>query len=146
VTAAPITVRAMTAADLAAAQPLLAQLGYALSPEEVRRRFAAVTAAGDHAAFVAESAGRVIGLLHVYGRPALEKPPEAIVQALVVDATIRRGGVGARLMAAAERWAADQGFGSVALSSNVVRNDAHAFYRRRGYDVIATGHWFRKAL
>jgi GNAT superfamily N-acetyltransferase len=143
---APIVVRPMTEADLAAARPLLAQLGYDMAPEEVRRRFATVTGAADHAAFVAESDGRVIGLVHVYGRPALEKPPEAIVQALVVDATIRRGGVGARLMDVAERWAAEHGFTSVALSSNVVRDDAHAFYRRRGYAEIATGHWFRKAL
>jgi GNAT superfamily N-acetyltransferase len=139
-----VDVRVMTADDAATAQPLLAQLGYDISAEEVARRFAAVTGAEHHAVFVAQVGARVVGLLHVYARPALEKPLEAIVQALVVDSTARRAGVGARLMDVAERWAAERGLHSMALSSNVVRDDAHAFYRARGYDVIATGHLFRK--
>jgi GNAT superfamily N-acetyltransferase len=141
-----LRVRAMTADDAVAAQPLLAQLGYEMGLDEVTRRFAAVAAAKDHGVFVAEADDRVVGLLHIYARPALEKPPEAIVQALVVDATGRRGGIGARLMEVAERWAAEGGFRSVTLSSNVVRADAHAFYAACGYTVVATGHLFRKDI
>jgi GNAT superfamily N-acetyltransferase len=136
----------MTADDAAAVQPLLVQLGYDMSVAEVTQRLASVLGAENHAVFVAQSAERVVGLLHIYARPALEKPPEAVVQALVVDATGRRGGVGARLMDVAERWAAERGFRSVALSSNVVRDDAHAFYTARGYALVATGHLFRKRL
>ena len=143
---AVIVVRAMTVDDLSAVQPLLAALGYALDAAEIARRFACVAAAPDHAVMVAQSGGRIVGLLHLFARPALEKPPEAIVQALVVDATLRRGGVGARLMAEAERWAAARGYASVALSSNVTRDVAHAFYEARGYARSATAHQFRKTL
>lgn len=139
-------VRAMTVDDAAAVQPLLAQLGYAMTVDAVTARFATVANHDDHGAFVAQQGDRVVGLLHIYGRPALEKPPEAIVPALVVDATIRRGGVGAQLMAIAERWAADRGFASAALSSNVTRGDAHAFYTARGYEPVATAQLFRKTL
>ncbi len=143
---AAITVRAMTNADLVAARPLLAQLGYALSPEEVASRFARVAAAPDHAVMVAQLDGRVVGLLHVFARPALEKPPEVIIQALVTDETLRRSGVGNILMDEAERWAVDRGFTSVSLSSNVVRDGAHAFYEARGYVRTATAHQFRRDL
>jgi GNAT superfamily N-acetyltransferase len=48
--------------------------------------------------------GALVALCHVFARPALDKPPEAIVQALVVDQACRGEGVGRIMMAAAERW------------------------------------------
>ena len=142
----PILVRAMTADDLGAARSLLAQLGYAVEAPELARRFATVAATDGHAVLVAHAGAAVVGLLHVYARPAIEKPLEAIVQALVVDAMQRQRGIGGLLMDAAERWAAARGLPAVALSSNVVRAEAHAFYAGRGYTVVATGHLFRKYL
>ena len=49
-------------------------------------------------------------------------------------------------MAAAEAWALDRGFRSVALSSHVSRAAAHAFYQTIGYQDIATARLFRKDL
>src|SRR3546814_399340 len=141
-----MTIRPMAPADLPAARILLDQLGYALSPDEVAARFAIVTAASDHAVFVAEADGAVAGLLHVYFRPALDKPPEAVVQALVVDKARRGGGIGRALMAEAERWAAGRGLGSVTLSSHISREAAHAFYRALGYVVASDSLWLRKEL
>src|SRR5260221_5200933 len=113
----------MTADDLAAARPLLAQLGYEVDATDLARRVATVLEADGHALFVAQSGDRVVGLLHIYARPAIEKPVEAVVQALVVETTRRKSGIGGRLMAAAERWTVARGLTSVALSSNVVRAD-----------------------
>jgi GNAT superfamily N-acetyltransferase len=79
-------------------------------------------------------------------RPALDKPPEAVVQALVVDQAVRGSGVGKIVMAAAEAWVKDRGFVSVALASNVTRDEAHAFYEAIGFQRAATSHLFRKAL
>ena len=141
-----IPVRAMIRADLPAVRDLLEQLGYALDSAEVARRFAAVVSAPGHAAMVAEVAGRVAGLVHVYARPALENPAEAIVQALVVDDAHRRGGLGRALMAAAEAWALARGLRSLALSSNVARTGAHAFYHALGYRTAATALILRKEL
>lgn len=141
-----IPVRAMARADLPAVRDLLEELGYPLALEEVARRFAAVTAAPDHAVRVAEAAGRAAGLVHVYARPALENPTEAIVEALVVDSAQRRSGVGRALMAAAEDWAIARGIHSLALSSNVARSGAHAFYHTLGYRTAATALILRKEL
>ena len=87
-----------------------------------------------------------MALLHVYGRAALEKPPEAVVQALVVREGIRGKGVGRLMMARAEEWAVAQGYRYVSLSSQVARDAAHDFYRRLGYERYATSHQFRKRL
>lgn len=139
-------VRPANTDDLSAIRGLLTQLGYDLEPDDVRARLAAVLDATGHAVLVGDRAGQVIALLHLYARPALEKPPEVIVQALVVAARDRQGGVGKAMMAAAERWARDHGFRSVALTSHIKRADAHAFYAALGYHMAATSHLLRKAL
>lgn len=68
------------------------------------------------------------------------------MQALVVDEANRGSGAGRTMMAAAETWAADHGFASVALGSRVSRSGAHAFYEAIGYRREATSHLFRKTF
>jgi GNAT superfamily N-acetyltransferase len=99
-----LTIREIAVEDLPEVRKLLAQLGYNLEAAEVRDRYEAVTKAADHSLSVAERNAQVIGLLHLYARPALDKPPEVIVQALVVDEAARGKGVGRMLMEVAERW------------------------------------------
>ena len=141
-----LTIRQTALADLPYVPKLLAQLGYELAEAEVRRRYEMVVKAPGHTLLVAEQDGGVIGLLHLYVRPALDKPPEVIVQALVVDEAARGRGVGRMLMEVAERWAGQRGFMSVALTSHVARAEAHAFYERLGYRIEATSHLMRKKL
>ena len=147
-TAGPLPrVRAATAADAAALEPLLAQLGYALEEAEIRRRIERIASAGGHYLVVAEDAdGALTAMLHVYGRAALEKPPEAVVQALVVRDDLRGQGVGRAMMALAENWARDAGYRYISLSSQTSRDAAHAFYEGIGYARYATSHQFRKSL
>jgi GNAT superfamily N-acetyltransferase len=142
----PIRLLSMICDDIAGCVPLLAQLGYEMTVAEATQRVRDVLSTPDHSVLAAEIDGRVVGLLHVFVRPALENPREAVVQALVVDRACRRTGVGRMLMAEAERWGSERGCRSVVLSSNVVRTPAHAFYAALGYRVAATAHVFRKPL
>jgi GNAT superfamily N-acetyltransferase len=141
-----VRLRPMTRDDIAQSVPLLAQLGYELSAEELAQRFAAVTATPDHSLVVAEAEGRIVGLLHVFARPAIENPREAVVQAIVVDRARRRSGIGMALMAEAERWGGEHECRSVMLSSNAARAPAHAFYAALGYHTAATSYVLRKEL
>lgn len=142
----PIRLRAMTLADVSDGAPLLTQLGYAMTADELAARVGDVLSTPDHSVLVAESDGRVVGLVHVFVRPAIENPREAVVQALVVHHAHRRAGVGRMLMVAAERWGNERGCRSVVLSSNVARAPAHAFYAALGYRVAATSYVLRKPL
>ena len=141
-----IAIREMGPLDISACRLLLFQLGYDLTLQEVKRRYGAIQEKQDHAVFVGEQDGQVVALLHVYERPAFDKPPEVIVQALVVDQNWRGIGVAKTMMNVAERWAANRGFSSVALTSSVSRSGAHSFYERIGYKAEATSHLFRKYI
>jgi GNAT superfamily N-acetyltransferase len=136
----------MSTADIAQAVPLLAQLGYEVPSGELTRRLREVFSTPDHAVLVAEIGGRFAGLLHVFARPALENPREAVVQAIVVDETYRRASLGRALMAAAEHWGKAHNCRSVMLISNATRAPAHSFYAALGYRVSATSLVLRKLL
>jgi len=141
-----IKVRNMAEADLPSVQPLLRQLGYDLTLNELEQRFNLVVKSPEHSVLVCEAEGKVVGLLHIYGRPALEKPAEAIIQSIVVDKAYRKVGIGNKLVAAAELWATKQGYGSIALYSRTDRDDAHAFYSQMDYRAKAVTHLLQKGL
>lgn len=128
--------------DLGGARDLLRHLGYDIPETELAGRIACVLEAADHHLVMAEFEGRMAGLLHVFKRPALEKPCEAVVQAIVVDASLRGRGIGRALMRLAEAWAKAQGLGSVALHTR----KAQTFYEGLGYGRIASSDLMRKAL
>jgi ribosomal protein S18 acetylase RimI-like enzyme len=133
-------------ADKAAVHRLIGQLADAPDAAEFRRRFDRVSAALDHRVIVAEAKGEVVGVLHVFERPALEKSCEAVVQALVVDSAQRSAGVGEALMREAEAWATGRKLSSVALYTRVDRDRARAFYERIGYRQKATSRLMGRDL
>lgn len=136
----------MVAADRDPVVGLLAQLGYAIAPKDLDRRIATIRQTDDHALWVACANDDIVGFLHIFARPALEKPPEAVVQAMVVEAACRHGGIGRQLMDKAEEWTRNRGFSSIALSSQINRSGAHAFYEKLGFQTAATSHLLRKEL
>ncbi len=141
-----MVVRPIDEADIAPAAGLLKQLGYPMSVAEVVRRLAVVRAAHGHRVWVADDGGEVVGLMHAFFRPALDKPPEVVVQALVVDASRRSRGIGEQLMHVAEQFAREADSATVSLYSGVSRTDTHRFYERLGYAKLGASVQMRKVL
>jgi len=101
----------------------------------------------EHAVFVAEAAGkRVIGWLHVSVSHLLETPLRAEVNGLVVADDQRSLGAGRRLLETAEEWARRKKCTAMSVRSNVIRERAHRFYERSGYQHYKTQKAFRKSL
>ncbi len=136
--------REATAADAAALAALSTQLGYPAQPGEAAERLSALGPAG--AVLVAEEDGTVLGWIHVCGVRFFQSPPFAEIGGLVVDAAARGKGVGKLLVQAAVRWAAEQGYGKLRVRSNMVREDAHRFYEREGFQRVKTQAVFDRRL
>ncbi len=158
-----VRVRAMIAVDAERVADLCTQLGYPSTAAEVAARFAVLQASSDHAVFVAtddaapppaaggrgarpEGPGTVVGFVHVHQAATLEGGPWAEIGGLVIDQAARGRRIGQLLVAAAERWAVARRYPEMRVRSNVIRERAHEFYRRLGYDVVKTQVNFRKAL
>lgn len=130
---------------------LSGELGYPAVEEELRRRLEELAGRPEHAVFVAESVrekgrGEVVGWLHVSLSYHLESDPFAEVLGLVVAGSQRSSGVGATLVSEAEAWARDRGVRELRVRSNVVRERAHGFYLRQGFQRIKTQAVFSKVL
>jgi GNAT superfamily N-acetyltransferase len=143
-----IRIREAVKSDVARLAPLCGQLGYPSSEKQVAERLAGILAAApEHALFVAETqAGELAGFLDVFVMRTIDSDTRAEVAALVVDEEQRSQNVGQRLIERAEEWARRWGCTAIGLRSNVVRERAHRFYERLGYQHIKTQKAFRKPL
>ncbi|HLY60474.1 MAG TPA: GNAT family N-acetyltransferase [Terriglobia bacterium] len=142
-----IFVRLATIDDAAALAGLSTQLGYPTSEDDARRRMAQISGNPENVVFVvALPDGRVVGWLHAYLCHLVESDLYAEIGGLVVDQQHRRSGAGRLLMQHAEHWARGKSCKTVSLRSNVIREGAHAFYHRLGYEVVKTQSAFRKVL
>lgn len=141
-----LSLRSLTVEDAVKVAALTVQLGYELEPEEARARTAAVLGASGHRAFGAFSGDILLGYLHCYQAPTIDKGMMLRVQALVVDERVRGSGAGRTLMTEAERLARELGCSIVTLSSNERRTGAHAFYERIGYQRSSPSYSFTKQI
>ena len=132
---ASIEIRGIEPDDAAAAALLSGELGYPIDASGMRARIEHLAAQPDHAVFVATRNGEVIGWIHVLGVLHMQAEPRAEIGGLVVTASARSGGIGARLVQRAEQWASAQGFATVLVRSQIARDDAHRFYLREGYEL-----------
>lgn len=98
----------------------------------VERSLDESTAAG-HAVYLAVVAEEVVGLISVGTREHFTGEVDAYVGELVVAESMERRGIGARLMQAAELWAAEHGFMRLTLETGAANAGARAFYASLGY-------------
>jgi GNAT superfamily N-acetyltransferase len=142
-----LTIRRAKNADAPQIAVLAGQLGYPSTMVQMRKRLHGIKPASQHAVFVAELAkDGVIGWIHVSRQPLLEVEIRAEVNGLVVAEDQRSLGAGARLLAVAENWARKHGCKGMSVRSNVIRDRAHKFYERLGYEHYKTQKSFRKTL
>jgi GNAT superfamily N-acetyltransferase len=142
-----LKIRRAKSGDAAQLAELTGQLGYPSTVAQIRERWRRIRLLSQHTILVAESKNEgVVGWLHVSKQPLLESDMRAEVNGLVVADGQRSLGAGARLLAAAEKWARKQGCKGMSVRSNVIRERAHKFYERNGYEHYKTQKSFRKPL
>jgi GNAT superfamily N-acetyltransferase len=132
--------------DAERAAELSTQLGYPTTAKEMLRRLAQVLQLEDHAVYVAESDGRVVGWGHVCVRPLVQVDRAAEIEGLVVDEVCRGQGIGRLLIRQIERWVREKGCNTIYVRSNIIRERAHGFYQGLGHENIKTSLTFRKTL
>ena len=140
-------IRAPREQDYARLAELAGQLSYPSTADEIAQRLAAMAGSREHAVFVAETqVGEIAGWIAVFISRGLEVNPRGEISGLIVDERFRSQAVGKHLLARAEKWVREQGCDVVGLRSNVIRDRAHAFYLREGYQHSKTQKTFRKNL
>ena len=130
------TVRPATVSDAGSVAGLAGQLGYPTTTARAAERLEPIAADSGQAFLVAESAGVVVGWIHVHVTRLVEAEPFAELGGLVVDEAHRGRGAGRALMTAAEDWIRANRIAKLRVRTRSDRLDAHAFYEARGYSLI----------
>jgi GNAT superfamily N-acetyltransferase len=142
-----VRIRPVSVADVEQLAELCGQLGYPSTPQQVRQRLEAILHDPDHAVLVAEIEGNsVVGWIHLFIYKLLVADPQASLGGLVVAEAYRGRDIGQRLLQAGELWAEEKGCWSIYLRSNVIREQAHLFYEKRGFERVKTQLALRKRL
>jgi GNAT superfamily N-acetyltransferase len=142
-----VKIRRARASDAPQLAELSGQLGYPTTAAEIKKRLRRLKPAGQNALFVADSPGAgVVGWAHVSVTHLVEVGTRAELNGLIVAEGQRSLGAGARQLQAAEHWAHKRGCPSMSVRSNVIRERAHKFYERQGYEHYKTQKAFRKEL
>ena len=142
-----IIVRRARTNDAPQLAELSGQLGYPTTAKEIAKRMRKLKPASQNALFVAESHNwGVVGWAHISVTHLVEVGTRAELNGLIVAEGQRSLGAGARLLEAAEEWARKHGCPSMSVRSNVIRERAHKFYERQGYEHYKTQKAFRKSL
>lgn len=146
-TASGARIREARLEDAAALAGLATQLGYPSTPEELAARLKRILGQPDQCVLVAETDGNEPrGFAHIAAGMALQSGEKAELVGLVMEESLRGRGIGRKLVAASERWAASHGFGTMVVRCNLVRTDTHRFYEQLGYECSKTQKHFRKSL
>ena len=140
-----MTIRRMSEADAEAVAQLSGELGYPSDAEAVRRRLRAVDPA-DLLIVAVSEAGEAIGFVHGRMTRTVEAEARVHIVGLVVSSKARRAGVGRRLIAEVERWAATTDAEAIVVRSNTARDEAHDFYPAAGYEKVKTQAVYLKRL
>jgi PhnO protein len=141
-----VTIRKIETHDAETAAQLSHELGYPTSAPEMRKRILTLDGAQDRAVYVACKNDAVVGWIDVGAAHHLQSEPYAEIGGLVVSGQERSAGIGQLLVKAAESWAREQRLGTALVRSNVIREAAHRFYLREGYERTKTSAVFTKAL
>ena len=108
---------------------------------QVRAAFASIQANPDDEIWVGERDGQVVATLQLTILSGLSRNGmrRALVEAVRVSAGMRGLGIGARLMQVAMDRARERGCGTIQLTSDLRRTDAHRFYARLGFEASHVG-------
>ncbi|MDT3426749.1 GNAT superfamily N-acetyltransferase [Paenibacillus forsythiae] len=134
--------------DLETITALLRGFGYPTTLNVMKERLEAVQNDPARCTLVAEVDGRTVGMIELRQVLSYCKEQECIAEltAIIVEESLRRSGLGKRLIAAGEEWARSRQCKQIFLSSGnrVERAPAHAFYRHLGFE--QNGYRFSKSL
>jgi GNAT superfamily N-acetyltransferase len=139
-------IRRMVVADADRVADLITQLGYPATGQQIAKRFERIDGLSNQILLVADEEGQAVAWIHVAAHPYLENDASAEILGFVVAEGYRSRGIGKSLVASAEAWASALGCGMVRVRSRIVRDRAHAFYERNGFQRVKTQHCFEKEL
>ncbi|CAM2792604.1 GNAT family N-acetyltransferase [Paenibacillus sediminis] len=133
-----LVVRKSQSEDVESLTQLMRELKYPTTLNVMREQMELIAHDPMYCTFVAELDGKVVGMIslrHITSRVLPDSTAQ--ITSLVIFEPQRRMGIGKRLIAQAEAWAAERGCSELFVASRSSReknSPAYAFYERVGFE------------
>ena len=139
-----IGIRVAEVADAPRLTSLIIELGHPIEQADVRRNLESLSAGG-MLPLVATCGDEVVGMCGLSAMVTVHRDaPVGRISVMIVTEAYRGSGVGAMLVAEAEKRLLERGCRIVEVTSNMRRERAHGFYEQLGYE--RTSFRFMKRL
>ncbi len=96
--------------------------------------------------FIAEDVVEIIGYAFVTEVVFIGFGKYIELQQILVDEKHRNKGIGKQLLKECEKWAVENGYEKIMLSSRVHLTNAHSFYQGMGYTIARQSYFYQKDL
>ena len=133
-----LKLRAARKEDCSEITNLTNQLGYPSTIEKISDIMDRVLVHKDHQVFIAEKDNIIVGYIHLVQSMRIGSNSFVEIAAFIIDESSRSAGVGSSLIGESEQWAFSMGFKDIRIRSNIIRQEAHKFFHKRGYQNIKT--------
>ncbi len=140
-------IRRVEEIDIKSICKLNEQLGYPAIEEEVYSRLCLLQNDEDNIILVTEHKnGEIVGWIHGYIYKLIITDPMIGIGGIVVDSQYRKQGIGQALMKEIEKWGKKKECKEIYLRSNVIRKEAHEFYKKLGFHIKKEQYAFYKGF
>ena len=123
--------------DIGQLLALMHELGYEMDSADLLNRIEQIKTEGSKLV-VAENNGEVVGVVHALVNIRLAEGKVGEIVSLVVKSNSRGKGGGKMLVTHAKEYLFASGCTSLRVRANVIREDAHKFYKAMGFRELKT--------
>ncbi len=124
--------------DLSEIVQLMNELGYSVDEELIEERLEKIRQRNGRVFVAVDDSENVLGCVHAFIDLRLAEGEVGEIVSLVVKRDSRGEGIGTELLKKAIDWIRGTGCTKVKVRANTVRDDAHDFYERHGFEEIKT--------
>lgn len=110
------------------------EMGYQYPLADTVQNIAKLLSSKADKIYVAVSNNTIVGYVHANDYDLIYAPHMKNIMGIAVSHDYKRKGIGKALLQQVEHWARKTGASGIRLVSGAARTEAHAFYRRCGFE------------
>lgn len=141
-----IKIRYASQDDLPAIVPLMNQLGYSSDEQQIRDRILEIRERNGDVIVAVKDGSQIVGCVQALLDVRLAEGKIGEIVSLVVKSDMRGQGIGTQLFLEAKKWLHQAGCATIRIRANAVRDEAHQFYKKHGFEEIKTQKIFQLSL
>lgn len=138
-----ISIRLLQSQDIPQILFLMNELGYSSNEKQLNERISEIRKRNGEVFIAVNNQHKIIGCVHALIDVRLAEGKIGEIVSLVVKSSERGRGIGSKLLIEAKQWLQKSGCTTIRVRANALREEAHKFYKKHGFEEIKTQKIFQ---